>query len=152
MAKVDPARLSAGTRLVEGLGFASLDLVELAVAFEEEFGVALPEERLNEATVGDLERAAAEAAQRPALSAAPPREASSRADRPSPASGRAPSEAVEPAPISMPGSLRMPRWTRFAPVRWLRRLIEEVLMRPFVFLFTWPRVIGRNISWRLPNP
>jgi len=38
----------------------------------------------------------------------------------------------------------MPRWTRFAPVRWLRRLIEEILMRPFVFLFTWPRVIGRK--------
>ena len=144
VAKVDAARLSAGTRLVEGLGFASLDLVELAVAFEEEFGVTLPEERLNEATVGDLERAAAEAAQRPALSAAPPLEASSRADRPSPVSGSAPPEAVEPAPISLPGSLRMPRWTRFAPVRWLRRLIEEILMRPFVFLFTWPRVIGRK--------
>src|SRR3989442_9459466 len=56
MARVRPETLLDTTRLVEGLGFASLDLVELAAAIEEESGVRLAEERLGEATVGDLER------------------------------------------------------------------------------------------------
>src|SRR5437867_1380286 len=56
LARVRPDSLVENTRLVEGLGFASLDLVELAGAFEDEFGVSLPEDRLGEATIGDLER------------------------------------------------------------------------------------------------
>ena len=42
------------------------------------------------------------------------------------------------------GSLRMPRWVRWAPIRWLRRLYEELLQRPFVFIYTRPKVIGRQ--------
>jgi long-chain acyl-CoA synthetase len=36
----------------------------------------------------------------------------------------------------------MPRWTRLLPVRLARRLIEELLMRPFVFLYSRPKVVG----------
>src|SRR5262245_53395970 len=56
LANVRPENLQSTTRLGEGLGLASLDLVELAAAFEEEFGVSLPEERLGAATIADLER------------------------------------------------------------------------------------------------
>jgi len=38
----------------------------------------------------------------------------------------------------------MPRWVRWAPVRWLRRIYEELLQRPFVFIYTRPQVIGRQ--------
>jgi long-chain acyl-CoA synthetase len=42
------------------------------------------------------------------------------------------------------GALPMPRWAHSAPVRLLRRLIEELIQRPFVYIFTRPRVIGRQ--------
>lgn len=43
------------TRLVEDLGADSLDVVELIMAFEDEFGVNLPDEDVpNLKTVGDI--------------------------------------------------------------------------------------------------
>ena len=56
LARVPPESLQESTRLAEGLGFASLDLVELAASFQDEYGIRLPEDRLGAATVGDLER------------------------------------------------------------------------------------------------
>src|ERR1051326_6664234 len=56
-ADVDPATLTFDTRFVEDLGFDSLDSVELLLAFEEEFGIEIPDEeapRLR--TVGDAIR------------------------------------------------------------------------------------------------
>lgn len=42
------------TRLVEDLGADSLDVVELIMAFEDEFGIALPDEDVAKfKTVGD---------------------------------------------------------------------------------------------------
>jgi 1-acyl-sn-glycerol-3-phosphate acyltransferase len=38
----------------------------------------------------------------------------------------------------------MPRWTRLLPVRLLRRLIQELLLRPFVFLYARPSIVGRK--------
>jgi len=200
VAQIDPARVESGTRLVEGLGLASLDLVELSAAFEEEFGVILPEERLNEATVGDLEQAvravagggpmaseteAAGGTSPMGAEAGAPRtpivpggcttrewpaqegEAAGASDRilePSDLTAEvsgtrtstestatlrdsAPSgeQAFTRAPVAGGrGALPMPRWARWAPVRWLRRLIEELVQRPFVYIFTRPRVIGRQ--------
>lgn len=43
------------TRLVEDLGADSLDVVELIMTFEDEFGVALPDEDVAKMkTVGDI--------------------------------------------------------------------------------------------------
>jgi long-chain acyl-CoA synthetase len=212
VAQIDPARVESGTRLVEGLGLASLDLVELAAAFEEEYGVILPEERLNEATVGDLEQAVQEVTRAPRPSQSTPSAdpsttqaiargvaqpqvpganagsvetqegAMTSTETPSPASmdgGSASDKVLEPSDIELAGTdtrfpeeqatlvdrdeaasevksfagamqtrgrrpLPMPRWARWAPVRWLRRLIEELVQRPFVYIFTRPRVIGRQ--------
>ncbi len=51
--KVDQVTLSS--RLVEDLGADSLDVVELIMAFEDEFSVTLPDEEIGKfKTVGDV--------------------------------------------------------------------------------------------------
>jgi len=152
VARVEPARVESSTRLVEGLGFASLDLVELAVAFEEEFGVVLPEDHLNEATVGDLERAVLEVQRGGAVAmrtnlASGGEGGVSGSEVASSSPPTSPSGETQPTGAALAagkGALRMPRWARWAPVRWIRRLFDEVVQRPFVFIFTRPRVIGRR--------
>lgn len=147
VARVPPDRIQATTRLVQDLGLASLDLVELAAGFEEEFGVGLPEERLAEATVADLERAAeavmaggGESVARAASPAASGGPVGAAGPQPAAASG------AGAVPMSLtvvaPGSLRMPRWARRLPVHWLRRALEELLYRPIVLLYGRPEVIG----------
>jgi long-chain acyl-CoA synthetase len=136
LARVGPETLRDGTRLVEGLGFASLDLVELAAAFEEEFGARLPEGRLGQATVGDLERLAALAVASSGALQAEPR--APRAPEPAASGGAAP----EPLLLERGGSLPMPRWTRRWPVRLARRAIEACLMVPFVRFYARPRIEG----------
>jgi long-chain acyl-CoA synthetase len=156
---VRPESLQPSTRLGEGLGLASLDLVELAAAFEEEFGIGLPEERLGEATIADLERIVLTAA-----SPAADRAGSARKKEPVPAgagcvdgaadakerSGIAadddPAERVDAIAArprdSARGALRMPRWTRPWPVRFTRRAIEEVVLVPFVRFYARPEIVG----------
>jgi len=47
--------LTAQTKLVEDLGADSLDVVELIMAFEDEFGISLPDEDVPKLkTVGDI--------------------------------------------------------------------------------------------------
>ena len=47
--------LTAQTKLVEDLGADSLDVVELIMAFEDEFGICLPDEDVPKLkTVGDI--------------------------------------------------------------------------------------------------
>ncbi|MDR2066789.1 MAG: acyl carrier protein [Endomicrobium sp.] len=41
---VDPAEVVAGSSFVNDLGADSLDTVELVMAFEEEFGIEIPDE------------------------------------------------------------------------------------------------------------
>jgi len=48
-------QVSLNARLVEDLGADSLDVVELIMSFEDEFGVSLPDEQLAKIkTVGDI--------------------------------------------------------------------------------------------------
>lgn len=48
-------QVTMGARLVEDLGADSLDVVELIMAFEDEFGVSLPDEDIaTMKTVGDI--------------------------------------------------------------------------------------------------
>lgn len=51
--KIDQITLTS--RLVEDLGADSLDVVELVMAFEDEFGISLPDEDIAKMkTVGDV--------------------------------------------------------------------------------------------------
>ena len=173
--RVAPERLKDSTRLVEDLGLASLDLVEVAAALEEEFGLAVAEDRMAGATVGDLEeqaRAALGGAAAGPVSAAPARGAASLAGP----RGEAPAEAgreTQPAASSAAGSatasgpgngaaswsakivrgaLRMPRWSRTWPFHLNRRLVEEGLQRPIVHIWGRPEVLGRERLQDAPPP
>jgi len=54
---VDPEKVTAEASFVEDLGADSLDTVELVMAFEEEFGVDIPDEDAEQMrTVGDAVR------------------------------------------------------------------------------------------------
>jgi acyl carrier protein len=55
----DPAELTPETRLLQDLGLDSLDLAELAMELEDELGVSLPDEALEnpELTLGEVEQA-----------------------------------------------------------------------------------------------
>ena len=51
---VDPDEVVPGASFTEDLGADSLDIVELVMAFEEEFGIEIPDEEAEKiATVGD---------------------------------------------------------------------------------------------------
>jgi long-chain acyl-CoA synthetase len=177
VARVPAERLQPGTRLVEDLGLASLDLVELAAALEQEFGVTLPEDRMATATVGDLEEAGRAALDGtpvtpPASAAAPASVAavgtptnaagapavgsSATSSPPAPAT---PSASAGPAAVEVhaPGTApapagkghlfptpSMPRWAVSWPIRFLRRAMEELLYRPFVFTFVRLQISGRE--------
>jgi acyl carrier protein len=54
---VEPEKVTAEASFVEDLGADSLDTVELVMAFEEEFGIEIPDEEAeNLQTVGDAVR------------------------------------------------------------------------------------------------
>jgi acyl carrier protein len=54
---VEPEKVTAEASFVEDLGADSLDTVELVMAFEEEFGIEIPDEDAeNLQTVGDAVR------------------------------------------------------------------------------------------------
>ena len=53
--ELDPAKITMESSLMEDLEADSLDVIELVIAFEEEFGVKMPDEELeNIKTVGDI--------------------------------------------------------------------------------------------------
>ena len=53
--ELDPAKITMEASLMEDLEADSLDVIELVMAFEEEFGVKMPDEELeNIKTVGDI--------------------------------------------------------------------------------------------------
>ncbi|HYS77677.1 MAG TPA: 1-acyl-sn-glycerol-3-phosphate acyltransferase, partial [Candidatus Dormibacteraeota bacterium] len=138
LARVRPNALLDTTRLADGLGFASLDLVELAAAFEEEFGVPLAEERLGETTVGDLERlvrAAASGGESPLAAPRPPAPGG-------PETGGSAAGRRHGAARARRGSLRMPRWAGRLSVRLARRVLEETVLVPFVRLHARPAIAG----------
>ena len=54
---VNPEQVTPNARFIEDLGADSLDTVELVMAFEEEFGVEVPDEEAEKLlTVGDVIR------------------------------------------------------------------------------------------------
>jgi long-chain acyl-CoA synthetase len=152
IARVTPDRLLDATRLVEDLGLASLDLVEVAAGLEEEFGLTMPEDRMAAATVGELEgmaRAAlggGPAAATPAVAAAPTAGAGTAGplamtEGETAAGNGRPAGASWSTPI-VRGALRMPRWSRLGPFHFNRRLVEEGLQRPIVHVWGRPEIRG----------
>jgi len=160
--RVAPDRLQDSTRLVEDLGLASLDLVEVAAGLEEEFGLTMAEDRMASATVGELEQMARAAlgggAAGPSPSAAAPAAASRASTQPATAKSVAAPSGTEgesaarngrPGTASwsasvVRGALRMPRWARTWPFHVNRRLVEETLQRPIVHVWGRPEVLGRE--------
>ncbi len=52
---VAESKITEDSRLIEDLGADSLDTVELLMAFEEEFGISIPdEEAMNMKTIKDI--------------------------------------------------------------------------------------------------
>ncbi|MCI7003624.1 MAG: acyl carrier protein [Clostridia bacterium] len=52
---VAESKITEDSRLVEDLGADSLDTIELLMAFEEEFGISIPdEEAMNMKTIKDI--------------------------------------------------------------------------------------------------
>jgi acyl carrier protein len=52
---VNPEQVTSSAKFIEDLGADSLDTVELVMAFEEEFGVEVPDEEAEKLqTVGDV--------------------------------------------------------------------------------------------------
>jgi long-chain acyl-CoA synthetase len=156
VARQQEDRIQEDARLVEDLGLASLDLVEVAAALEQEFGLTLAEDRMAGITVGELEAIA-----RDAISGVP---AAGRTIDARPAvaapqgSGTAPGTGAPEAPtgplteavaeatgaVRIRGSLRMPRWARSWPAHFNRRWIEEGLQRPIVYVYGRPEIEGRE--------
>lgn len=146
-ARVRPETLEDTTRLEKDLGLKSLDLVELSLSLEEEYGLRVPEGWLADATVGALEALVSFAlAPIPGATAPPPGDAPSdaaalgkSATSPTEMPGGASSETVASASAY---PLPLPRWAkRFVPHA-LRRVAEELLYVPVVRLFARPRVEG----------
>ncbi len=53
--ELDPASITAETNLIDDLGADSLDVVELIMALEEEFGITIPDEAAADlVTVGKI--------------------------------------------------------------------------------------------------
>jgi long-chain acyl-CoA synthetase len=176
VARQQEDRIQEGARLVEDLGLASLDLVEVAAAFEQEFGLTLPEDRMATVTVGELEAIA-----RDALAGAPTAAATTdarpAADAPQgsgalqvsetppgssvPQGSGARQATTEPATdgvaqatgaVRVRGSLRMPRWARSWPAHFNRRWIEVGLQRPIVYVYGRPEIEGRERLARARPP
>jgi long-chain acyl-CoA synthetase len=117
-AGVDPNSFDDATTLGEGLGFGSLDIIELTTCIEEDLGILLDEELFDDWTVGDLRARIDAAGSFPGM---PARNAS-----------------------AWKSSLRMPRWAVRFPAQQIRRLIDEAVLVPLVEFYSRPSVSGRH--------
>lgn len=55
--KKDPATINENTRIIEDLGADSLDVVELLMTLEDDYGITIPDDEIQEIkTIGDVEK------------------------------------------------------------------------------------------------
>jgi len=145
-----PANVNDSARLSEDLRLDSLGRVQLQSLLEQRFGLDLGDEEIAlAATLGDLR----------GLTGAPQ---SSRESRPpldpGPQAAAIETRAVTTAHVAPPASAsgstnlahRYPRWPWLAPVNALRVAVQEIAIRPLVWLLAAPRVESRLAS--TPNP
>ena len=54
---IDEAQITADTRIIEDLGADSLDVVELLMTLEDDYGITIPDDEIQEIkTIGDVEK------------------------------------------------------------------------------------------------
>lgn len=55
--KKDPSTINENTRIIEDLGADSLDVVELLMTLEDDYGITIPDDDIQEIkTIGDVEK------------------------------------------------------------------------------------------------
>ena len=55
--KKDPSTINENTRIIEDLGADSLDVVELLMTLEDDYGITIPDDEIQEIkTIGDVEK------------------------------------------------------------------------------------------------
>ena len=126
----------ASDRLAEDLHLDSLALVQLQTTLETQFGVELTDAAWEQIkTVGDLR---ARLQHQPSIAPVP---GPLQVPPPPPRSESDPSPAVLPAVSHRPTPQQIvfPRWPSWGPVRLVRILFLEVVMRPLVWLLLGPR-------------
>lgn len=53
----DPSTINENTRIIEDLGADSLDVVELLMTLEDDYGITIPDDEIQEIkTIGDVEK------------------------------------------------------------------------------------------------
>ncbi len=146
-----PANVTDSARLSEDLHLDSLGRVQLQSLLEQRFGLELGDEQISQAaTLGDL---------RVLIGAPAPATASSPVvdHEPQAASIEAQPFAAalvaSPPPATAPSILahRYLRWPWLAPVNALRIAVQELVIRPLVWLLAAPRVERRS-SQELRSP
>lgn len=54
---IDPSEINESTRITEDLGADSLDIVELLMTLEDDYGISIPDDEVQEIkTIGDVEK------------------------------------------------------------------------------------------------
>ena len=55
--KKDPSTINENTRIIEDLGADSLDVVELLMTLEDDYGITIPDDEIQEIkNIGDVEK------------------------------------------------------------------------------------------------
>ena len=140
-------------RLDADLHLDSLARLQLGVAMEARFGVAIEDARLaGLETLGELRAAVANASGR-----TPPTSSPMLKDGTPAAVERVPMD--HPPDLSLPvlselpmRQFRYPRWPWWKPMEWLRVAFQEVIVRPSVWLLLRPRIAPIPTAAKRPEP
>jgi len=125
---------------IEEVGLSSLERIELMMALEDAFDVAIDEGAFADArTVADLEGLVAAG-----------RDAAARG-MPAPAEDAREGGAPAPA-VAKDGGFEFPRWNRSLAARTIRRASLPTWILPLARLFAWTRVEGLEHLRRLTGP
>ena len=128
--------------LTEDLHLDSLGRVQLAAAIEARAGIATEDDMWDQVqTVGDLRRLVNSApGTEPVVSLT-----HSAASFPRPLADRIEKQPASPSqPPLAPPSYIYPHWPWWLPVRWIRAAFIEVILRPFVWLLSNPKVVSSS--------
>lgn len=144
-----PANVTDSARLSEDLRLDSLGRVQLQSLLEQRFGLELGDEQMAQATtLGDLRTLIGSS---PANASPLPQEVHATRDVSHEAPPNTTEPAREPVPTLSPTASsapahRYPRWPWLAPVNALRVAVQELAIRPLVWLLAAPRVERRSSS------
>jgi long-chain acyl-CoA synthetase len=136
-----PATADDSARLSEDLHLDSLGRVQLQSLLEQRFGLELADEQIAQVkTLGELRALAGS----PAPSATPTPQASPTAPRDAHPRTIELTPPAAPAPAPSTPAHRYLRWPWLAPVNAVRVTVQELAIRPLVWLLATPRVEHRG--------